>query len=204
MDLFGLAEAERQEALLGIERISHWPGQRAPLLNTLQRILGPPGPKRLKLIELGAGSGHLARWISGELAARGYDAEVLATDLVAHAGVKKLDCLKGTLPAADLYYSSLLLHHLKDEEVARMLRLQAAKARLGFVHFDLQRNLLHFYLAKILTRLGGFHRINQVDALRSIQQGYIRSELKALSSAAGLASDIRWSFPFRWLLSWKR
>jgi len=133
MDEAGLDPALRAEALKGIERIGTWPGQRRPLLREILGLLGPPS-KGLKLIEVGAGSGHLSRWVAQELSKRGYDAEVLPTDLHAHPGVGQLDCLDPQLPEADLYFSNLLLHHLKDEEASGMLSLLASKASLGFVH----------------------------------------------------------------------
>ena len=200
MDLPGLDPSEREAALRGIEEISHWPGQRRPLLMALLRVIGPASG-RLKLVELGAGSGHLSRWVALELARRGFEAEVLPTDLFPHPSVEKLDCLDPALPEADLYFSSLLLHHLDDASVSSMLALHASKARLGFAHFDLQRSLLHFYLAKARIALAGLPRINQIDALLSIQQGYSRRELRDL---AGPGPKIRWSFPFRWMLEWRR
>jgi hypothetical protein len=200
MDLPELLPEEREAALQGIQTISTWFGQRQPLLQAILKLAGPP--RRLRLLELGAGNGHMARWISSELSARGYQAEVLATDLLAHGDVQALDALDPALPEADLYYSSLLLHHLPDADLSAMLRLQASKASLGFVHFDLQRSWLHFHLAKLRIALAGLHRVNQIDALLSIQQGYSRAELAAL--AQGLGAELRWSLPFRWLMTWRR
>ena len=204
MDEPGLDPALRAEALKGIEIISHWWGQRAPLLSEIMRILGPPGPHTLRLVELGAGSGHLSRWIGAQLAQRGYQAEVQPTDILPSPGVKILDCLNPSLPQADLYFSSLLLHHLGDWQACRMLAAQHLASRLGWVHFDLQRHRLHYEAAKILTRLAGLHPINLADALLSIQQGYTRAELQGLLKASGLSTEIRWTAPFRWLLSCKK
>ena len=105
---------------------------------------------------------------------------------------------------ADIYFSSLLLHHLDDQQVVQMFRLHARLSRLGFVHFDLQRSFFHFYLAKLRIGLARLHYINQIDALRSIQQSYTRADLMVLLRASALASfKLRWSFPFRWLAVWR-
>jgi hypothetical protein len=204
MDDPGLDPALRQAALDGIERISHWMGQRRPLLKAILSILGPPGQGRLKLIEVGAGNGHLSRWIAAELALRHYDAEVRPSDLEPSPGVDRLDCLSEDLPEADLYFSNLLLHHLGDWQVCVMLRSQAKASRLGFVHFDLQRSWLHWQLARLRTRLAGLHPINLMDALLSIQQGFTRPELEGLGRSAGLDLRVHWSFPFRWLVSLRK
>jgi hypothetical protein len=206
MDEPGLDPALHAEALRGIEATSHWWGQRKPLLREIIRVLGagrpaagPYAARRFKLIEVGAGSGHMSRWIEGELKARGFDAEVLATDLVPGPGVEKLDCREETLPEADIYFSNLMLHHLQDWEAVRMLRHQFKASRLGVIHFEIQRHFLHYYAAK--SQLGSLPRINQVDALLSIQQAFSRAELRALPQAAGIPYRLRWSLPFRWLLT---
>jgi hypothetical protein len=194
----------RDKALEGIEAISHWWGQRKPLLRAILNLLGPPVGRSFRLIEVGAGSGHLSRWLEAELKGRGYDAEVRATDLLARPGVEVLDCIKSEIPEADLYFSSLVLHHLGDWEACQMLAAQARVARIGFVHFDLQRNFFHYAIAFFRTRFSELPLINQIDALLSIQQSYSRSELRALPHAIGLNARIQWSLPFRWLLLWKR
>lgn len=204
MDEPGLDPEMRALAFKGIERISGWWGQKKPLLREITRLLGPAKPGRLKLVEVGAGSGHLSRWIEGGLRAEGYDAEVLATDLWAGPGVQALDCLSESLPEADLYFSSLLLHHLGDWDLCRMLQHQEKASRLGWVHFDLHRHLLHYLAARFRTRLAGLPEINQVDALLSIQQGYTRRELQGLLKAAGVEAEIIWSLPCRWLISRKK
>jgi hypothetical protein len=100
MDAKDLPAWEREAALKGLEEISRWWGQRRPLLKGILELLGPPSARRLKLIEVGAGSGHTAAWIRQELAKRAYRAEVLATDRepVPHLKVRRLDALKGRLP----------------------------------------------------------------------------------------------------------
>jgi hypothetical protein len=204
MDQSGLPDAERQRALEGLERIGTWWGQRQPLLGAIGSLLGAPGRRRLRLIEVGAGSGHTAAWVSAQLALRGYRAEVLPTDLRPVEGVRRLDALKGRLPDADLYYSNLFLHHLPDAALPPLFARLARASRLGFAHFDLQRHWLHFYGASLRLGLGGLPRINWTDGLASIQQGYTRAELEALAAQGVPGAELRWCLPFRWMLTWKR
>ncbi|MES2201019.1 MAG: hypothetical protein V4498_02080 [candidate division FCPU426 bacterium] len=126
--------------------------------------------------------------------------ELLATDRVAGPGVLGVDCLDPKkLPDADLYFSNLLLHHLEDGDLAKMFEIQRRKARLGFAHYDLHRHVLHYYAAMFALRFSGLHPILLHDGLRSIQQGYTRSDLGVLAPMA----SIHWRFPFRWLVSWR-
>jgi hypothetical protein len=204
MDQEGLDPDLRAQALKGIEAISHWWGQRRPLLREILALIAPQRGRHLRLVELGAGSGHLSRWIAAELARRGFDAEVIPTDLLPSPGVQVLDCLAEVQPEADLYFSNLLLHHLGDWQACQMMLIQAKSARIGFVHFDLQRHWLHYQLAKFRTRLAGLHPINLADALLSIQQGYSKAEWGTFATATGLRLTARWRAPFRWLLTWKK
>jgi hypothetical protein len=201
MDDPRLDPAEHQAALEGLERISRWPGQREPLLRAVLGLLGPATSRRVRVIEVGAGSGHLAAWMRRRLGSLGYRAEVLASDRVAAPGVRRLDALSTRLPEADVYCSNLLLHHLPDDGVQRMLRAQSRASRRGWAHYDLHRHWLHFYGASFLLRAAGLPRINWSDGLRSIQQGFRREELLALAPAGAAVS---WHAPFRWCLRWQR
>ena len=204
MDLPGLEAGQRELSLVGLDRISRWWGQREPLAAALARLLGKPGRRRLRLVEVGAGSGALAPWVESSLGRRGYRVEVLATDLHPLPGVKRLDALKKKLPEADVYFSNLFLHHLPDSDLPKLFTAQAAASRLGFVHFDVQRHWAHFYGAALRIKLAGLPAINFTDALRSIQQGYTRAELQALANQAVAGADLRWVLPCRWMLTWRR
>lgn len=203
MDDPALEAGERERVLKGIETISHWPGQRMPLLRAILRLLGHPS-RKFKLIEVGAGNGHLSRWISAELARRGYDIEVIPSDLFFSPGVEVLDCSAESLPQADIYFSTLLLHHLGDWQACQMMLAQSKAARLGFLHFEMQRHFFHFHAARLCMAVARLHPINRIDGLLSIQQAYTRPEIKTFATATGLDIDLSWHAPFRWLLTWRR
>ncbi|HTB23648.1 MAG TPA: hypothetical protein VK914_13205 [bacterium] len=203
MDAAGTGALERQAALQGLDRISRWPGQRAPLLRGLAALLGKPAPRVRRLVEVGAGSGRLASWVGLRLRALGHRVEVIATDREACEGVSKMDALARPLPEADIYFSNLLLHHLDDADVRTMFGLQAAASRVGLLHCDLHRHWAHFHGAGFFLRAARMPDIILEDGAGSIQQGFTRRELEAL--ALGLpAAQVDWTFPFRWMLTWRR
>lgn len=205
MDDPRLAPSQYQAALKGLDRIHAATRMGDAVLAKILKWAAPI-KRRLSLVELGAGSGHLSRWLAVRLAAAGVDAEIKATDLRPAPGVAQLDALDpARLPEADIYYSCLFLHHLSDGQAARMLALQGAKAGLGLMHLDLERHFLHYYGAKAFLRLvPGMHPINHHDAAASIQQGFSHADLAGLLHEANLAGRVEWIFPFRWLLSWRR
>jgi len=204
MDSEGLAPAERQAALDGLERIGRWPGQRAPVLKELASLLGRPQPGTRRLVEVGAGSGHLAQWVGVRLRAMGHSVEVLATDREPAEGVTRLDALDRGLPEADIYFSNLMLHHLEDADVRTMFGRQAAASRLGLLHCDLHRHWAHYYGAGFLLWAAGMPDIIRQDGASSIQQGFTRAELGDLAESVLPGARIEWHFPFRWILTWRK
>lgn len=203
MDTPDLDARERQEALLGLDRLARWPGQRAPLLGALERLLGRPQAGTRKLVELGAGSGSLSRWMARELAQRGHRVEVQATDLNPGEGVSSLDVLAPSLPEADIYFSNLLLHHLDDAVLPGMLARQAAASRLGLAHYDLHRHWAHLQAARLILWCSRMPDIVRQDGSLSIRQGFSRAELLALVRDLP-GAQVAWHPPFRWLLTWHR
>ncbi len=202
MDDPGLDPALRETALRGLESIAAWPGQRRPILETLLRWTGglPERGRTLRVVELGAGSGHLSRWLAGEMAARGIRAEWIPTDARPQPGVAALEMAdEKAYPDADIFLSNLVWHHLPDEVLCASVRAMEARARIGWMAYDLHRHWLHYYGARLA--LGRLPAILRFDGALSIQQGYRREELERLLARAGCGeAEIRWCFPFRWLV----
>jgi hypothetical protein len=157
-----------------------------------------------RLVEVGAGSGHLAQWVGVRLREMGHSVEVLATDREPAEGVSRLDALERNLPEADIYFSNLMLHHLEDADVRTMFERQAAASSVGLLHCDLHRHWAHFYGAGFLLWASGMPRIIRQDGATSIQQGFTRAELGALAETALPGARIAWHFPFRWILTWRK
>jgi hypothetical protein len=102
---------------------------------------------------------------------------------------------------ADLFFSNLLLHHLRVDEIRRSLGMQALHARSGAVHLDLVRTGLSYYLSRLFLPLLRYPRIIQSDALLSIQAAFSTAEMRALSDGICVGSEIRWIPPFRQILT---
>ena len=85
-----------------------------------------------------------------------------------------------------------------------LLLAQAGACRVGLLHYDLHRHWAHFYGARCLLWVGRLPPIVQQDGPTSIQQGYTRAELGALAQASLPGAELRWCWPFRWRLAWRR
>lgn len=204
MDKPGLDPEVHEIALKGLEQIAGWPGQREPLFRRVAQMAQRAG-RPVRIVELGAGSGHLCRWMDGRFKEMGLEAEVIATDLHAAPGVLAADATKPrTWPRADIYFSNLTLHHLDDRLVVDLMKNMTARAPLGWLAFDLQRHWLHYIGARAAMSARGMHPILLNDGARSIQQGFTRKDLKDLAGKAGLKLEITWHFPFRWLVGFEK
>ena len=184
---------DRAASYRDLERFETWPWQFGPLLDGVRHVLGPRPPKRLTLLELGAGTGHTGRRLRRALDRRGIDAEVRLTDrdpafLPGEPGITagRLDWLLDAVPPADIIVANLVLHHFHTADAVRALRKAGESARLGGVVYDLDRNPLVFHALRLALPLVVESPVTEADALISVQQAFTRDELAAMAEEAGL------------------
>jgi hypothetical protein len=103
-------------------------------------------------------------------------------------------------PPPDFIVSSQFAHHLTDAELVRFLRWLDRHAERGWFIADLHRHALAYYGFPLLARVAGWHRIVREDGRISIARSFSRTDWETLLAAAGVAADIRWSFPFRYCI----
>jgi len=164
-------------------------------------------PAKVRLLDVGAGTGQMAEAHGTWLQARGIEAEVLALDRRAShlrsagAGVVG-DAFQ--LPFADggvdLVTCNLFLHHFHDTpgELAatRLLGEMARVAGRAVLVNDLDRSWLPYLT--MLAMGPGFSRITRHDGPRSVRQAYTRGELDRLARGlrAGAVETV-WFWPYR-------
>lgn len=101
----------------------------------------------------------------------------------------------------DVVHTSLVLHHLTDDEASEALAKMVRLARVAVIVNDLHRSRISWIGAKLGARLVTRCHVVHADAPHSVARAFRRHELLALARRSG-ASDItlRWRFPYRWLL----
>ncbi len=107
-------------------------------------------------------------------------------------------------PAPDFIVSSQFAHHLTDAELVSFLRWLDRHAARGWFIADLHRNAFAYHGFPWLARVAGWHRIVQMDGRISIARGFRRADWQRLLAEAGVAAEVRWSFPFRWAVASRR
>lgn len=117
----------------------------------------------------------------------------------------ELDALRSPIPGGfDLVCSSLFLHHLKEDDVVRLLQ-GVAEAGKTLLFQDLRRTRTGYWLAQGTLRLLSRSRVAQVDGPRSVRASFRLPEIAALARKAGLhGARITPCWPQRFTLTWSR
>lgn len=216
-----LTTAEVAENLADIARLNRLGATRAIVAEVAAFVRHPEARRPLHVLDLGTGGADvpvaLTRWAH----ARGHDVRILGVDwkpeVLACArratrgqpGVRLLLADARRLPlrpgSVDVTLCSLLLHHLREDEVVTLLGAMMEASRLGFVVSDLRRGRLAYLAAWLATRAISGNRVTRHDGPLSVRRAYTLAELRRLSAAAGLAT-IRWrrSAPFRVIGAYRR
>ncbi|MBK8594016.1 MAG: methyltransferase domain-containing protein [Holophagales bacterium] len=205
--------AEAEESLADIEWIHRALGGRAIVRRHLvPLLLSVPSPRPV-LLDLGAGSGHVGRALTGELSRRGrklvaidLDRQLLHAHLSAAGRSVAADALR--LPLADrsvdVVSSTLFLHHFDEASVAALLREAARVARFAVVALDLTRHRVPLAINALLSRVAYRSPITRFDGRASVLQAWTIPELRAIAARALPGSLVRLAGPFVQGLLWRR
>jgi 2-polyprenyl-3-methyl-5-hydroxy-6-metoxy-1,4-benzoquinol methylase len=211
MDDPALDPAVYARVLADLSKVNRWTLARRPTLAFLRRALG--GAKRFRLLDVGFGQGDMLRSIARWAKRRGLEAELVGVDLnakslaAARAATRpemRIDYRVGDYGDVDgrfdFIVSSLVAHHMSDEELRRFLVHMEAEARRGWLVNDLHRHGLAHAGFPVLARLLGAHRIVREDGRLSIARSFRPAEWRAILAEAGIpqgAARIVRRFPFR-------
>ena len=104
----------------------------------------------------------------------------------------------------DLIISSLVTHHMADDDIVLFLRWMEGRAARGWFINDLHRHSLAYYGFRLLAAIARWHPIVRHDGAVSVARGFTRADWARLILRAGLdrvSVRIRWHMPFRWSLA---
>ncbi len=208
-------------ALRGLERINRWSASAHALWSPIQ-VLAGHGPQRtFRVLDIATGAGdvpitlwHRAHRAGVQLKVEGCDRSPVAIAHARHCAQQhradvhffELDVLSDEIPCGyDVVTCSLFLHHLKHEDVVRLLWSMAQAAGQLVVISDLVRNRIGLVLAYLGTRLLSTSTVVHLDGPRSVRAAYTVDEIRALTVRAGMDNpEIAPCWPCRYLLIWKK
>jgi len=216
MDDPALDPEEHRKALAGLARLNAFSGSVGVLWTPLVKIarnLGRP----LRVLDVATGSGDVPRGLLKKAAAAGIALEMAGCDIspTAIATAQKdapqvrffvHDALRNPLPDGfDAVTCSLFLHHLDDDDAARLLRRMADAAGSLVLVNDLARSRFNYLAVWVACRVLSRSRVVRFDGPASVRSAYSPGEALALAERAGLngATGAR-RFPCRYLLEWNK
>lgn len=103
----------------------------------------------------------------------------------------------------DIFLCSLTLHHFKNPEIKKLLRVLMKQAKRGIVINDLQRSKRAYYLFRLFCVFFVKNNIAKTDGLISILRGFKQQELNELGQELALKNQhIKWcwAFRYRWII----
>jgi SAM-dependent methyltransferase len=188
------------DCLLSLEKVNRWLLGYRPTLRWLERL--PRGIREpLQIVDVGCGGGDLLRQIAGRARRRGVAVQLTGIDLnpfaaraAAEFTPKELGIRWVTADAVvyrpekpmDIVVSSLLAHHLEDEEIVALVRWMEATVHLGWFINDLER-------AQWSYRMFGLVRWNSIvrhDGPVSFRRAFRKEDWVRLLAAADVAREV--------------
>jgi SAM-dependent methyltransferase len=206
---------EMRRSLADIRLVNRrWGGSRA-LAGCLLLRLDGNCRSRVRILDVGAGSGDVAQRLERDLRLAGCDARVVALDVQWRhlaAGRTMTDGLPPASVAADAFHlpfsdgsfelavSTLFFHHFSPEENASILRELSRVARLGFAVLDLRRAWVPMGFVALAGRAVFQARISVEDGVASVRQAYTPDEAESIARRVSRDAAARRVFPYRFLL----
>lgn len=187
-------------------------GTRIVVDETLRLTRNHQGP--LTLLDVGSGTGDIARAVSRALAGRGVPTHTFAVEqsfilgMIARPETDEVIagdalCLPIRSRSVDVVICSQVLHHFDDQRARVLISELDRVSRIGVVIGELQRDALAAALFRAVAPALRFHPVTVHDGLLSIQRGFLEPELQALvQSAVPRDVIVRRRFPFRLTARW--
>ena len=101
----------------------------------------------------------------------------------------------------DFITSSLVAHHLDDDQIVRFFAWMDATARRGWLVSDLHRHALAYYGFRVLASAARWHHFVRHDGPVSIARAFRREDWDRYLVLAGIPREhvsVDWHIPFRW------
>lgn len=212
MDSLDLPDRDYAALLADLARVNHWTMAARPTLAFLRRIVKPG--ETLRLLDVGFGHGDMLRRIAHWADKKGIHAELTGVDINPRSVATARRATNHRLPIDlfagdyadyagrgwDVVISSLVAHHMTQDQLLAFLRFMEAEAGRGWLVNDLHRHGFAYRGFPLLARAMRWHRIVREDGTLSIARAYRPAEWPPILAEAGLvegSAQVKRVFPFR-------
>jgi 2-polyprenyl-3-methyl-5-hydroxy-6-metoxy-1,4-benzoquinol methylase len=192
-----------RDCLRSLEQVNRWLLGYRPTLAWLERL--PHGLRDpIHIVDVGSGGGDLLRQISAWARRRGTAVELTGIDLNPFAARAAKESTAKELGIAwvtgdaleyrpkkpvDIVVSSLMTHHLEDEEVGALLRWMETTARVGWFINDLERSARSCRMFGWMAGVVRWHRFVRHDGTVSFRRAFQKKDWVRLLAAADVPQN---------------
>jgi 2-polyprenyl-3-methyl-5-hydroxy-6-metoxy-1,4-benzoquinol methylase len=187
-----------RECLRSLEQINRWLLGYRPTLNWLEHLTHR-FDRPVHIVDVGSGGGDLLRQIAVWARRRGIAVQLTGIDLNPYAARAAAEStpkefaiewvtgnalLYRPVKPVNIVVSSLMAHHLEDEEIVTLLRWMEATATVGWFINDLERSELSRRMFRLLDKLAGWNRFVGHDGPVSFRRAFREEDWLRLLTAA--------------------
>lgn len=220
MDDFSMDNDGLVTALDDIARINQLLGGNSVTLDGVKTLIKDfPKDKIITIMDFGCGSGDMLRMLSKFGKENNLNFQLIGIDAneatIRHAEKCSEEFENITYLAEDIFlydfskYNidialiTLTLHHFKDDEILKIMRVILNLVKKGIVVNDLQRSKLAYRLFQAIIFIFRLEKMTAEDGLISILRGFKREDLEKFSTELGLKKysiKWKWAFRYQWII----
>ena len=220
MDDFSMDNAGLVTALDDIDRINQFLGGNAVTLDGVKTLIKDfPKDQVITIIDFGCGSGDMLRMLSKYGKDHNLNFKLIGIDAneatIRHAKKCSTNFENISYLAEDIFLYdfsqlsidialiTLTLHHFKNDEIIKIMKVIFNLVKKGIVVNDLQRSKLAYRLFQAIIFIFRLEKMTANDGLISILRGFKREDLEKFSKDLGLKKysiKWKWAFRYQWII----
>ena len=220
MDDFSMDNAGLVTALDDIARINQLLGGNAVTLDGVKTLIKDfPKDHIITIIDFGCGSGDMLRMLSKYGKDNHLNFKLIGIDAneatIRHAEKCSTNFENISYLAEDIFLYdfsklsidialiTLTLHHFKNDEIIKIMKVIFNLVKKGIVVNDLQRSKLAYRLFQAIIFIFRLEKMTANDGLISILRGFKREDLEKFSKDLGLKKysiKWKWAFRYQWII----
>ena len=214
MDDPTVSSHEMTDCLLHLQKVNTLTFAYYPTLHWLATQLQHSGSKA-SILDVGSGGGDMLRRVYQRFKTL-FDLNLLGVDLNPLIQSIAVQLTPPNMPIryqtgdifafddtyrVDYIISSLVTHHMTNEEILRFLQWMTLHSNKGWFINDLHRHRVAWALFRMGSALLRIHPMVQHDGALSVRRAFTKKDWQRLLTQAGIAPEktkISWVFPFRY------
>ncbi len=221
MDDFSMDNEGLVTALDDIARINQLLGGNSVTLDGVQQLIKHfPKDQTITIMDFGCGSGDMLRMLSKFGEKNKLKFNLIGIDAneatIRHAEKCSTNFEKISYLAEDIFLYdfskfsidialiTLTLHHFKNDEIIKIMKVIFNLVKKGIVVNDLQRSKLAYRLFQAIIFIFRLEKMTANDGLISILRGFKRPDLEKFSKQLDFQKysiSWKWAFRYQWIIN---